>query len=474
MAHFVGRTEQLAILTDLLRRVRTDPVGKPGRALLIRGRRRVGKSRLVEEFVAGAGVPHVYFTASTRSTNEELQLFVQEVAESDLPGAANFGDLSVSTWESAFRQLALALPEDSASVIVLDELPYLSQSDPSFEGTLQKVFDRYLSSKRVLIIGIGSDLAMMEALNEYGRPFHQRATEMIVPPLSPAEVGDLLALNAADAFDAYLVTGGLPLICDEWSRGRSIWEYLEEALANPTSALIVSAERVLAAEFPPDAQARSVLATIGSGERTFTAIGRAAGDLKQTSLDRSLKTLIAKRVVAADRPLSTKKPGDARYRVADSYLRFWLRFIGPHLPEIERGRGDRVLNLVRTEWSTWRGRAIEPVIREAVDRLPAGALPIELGVTGSYWTRSNDPEIDLVLADRAPIANTILGVGSIKWRQQQPFDAHDLAQLRDQRARLPGANETTPLFVVTRTGSTVSGVTVLTPVELLASWPLGQ
>ena len=128
---------------------------------------------------------------------------------------------------------------------------------------------------------------MMEALNDYGRPFHQRAREMVVPPLSPLEVGAMLDLAAADAFDAYLVTGGLPLIRDEWPAGTTMWEYLGESLADPTSALLVSGERALAVEFPPDSQARLVLSTVGAGERTFTTIGQRAGGLRQASLTRT-------------------------------------------------------------------------------------------------------------------------------------------------------------------------------------------
>src|SRR5690606_19800396 len=116
----------------------------------------------------------------------------------------------------------------------------------------------------VLLICIGSDLAMMEALNEYGRPFHQRGTEMVVPPLNPADVAEILALPAAEAFDAYLVSGGLPLILDEWPHGAAVMDYLAEAVADPMSALLVSGERALAAEFPADSQARVVLGAIGS------------------------------------------------------------------------------------------------------------------------------------------------------------------------------------------------------------------
>ncbi len=470
---FVGRQRQLARLDALLGRVRADKDAKPGRALLMRGRRRVGKSRLVEEFVECADVPHVYFAASGRPVRDELRLFAQEVASSNLPGAALFSGIEIASWDAALRLLATALPDDG-SVVVLDEIPYLMASDEGFEGTLQRAFDRELARKRVVLIGIGSDLGMMEALNEYGRPFHQRAMEMIVPPLTPAEVGELLDLPAAEACDAHLVTGGLPMICGEWPAGMPLFDYLGQAVTDPTSALLVSGERSLAAEFPSDAQARTVLSAIGSGERTFTNIGRAAGDIRPASLNRSLITLAAKRIVAVDEPLSTR-PGskDKRYRVADPYLRFWLSFLGSRLDEIERGRGDRVLAGIRASWTSWRGRTIEPVIREALERLAPGVVADEdgvPGVIGGYWTRTNKPEIDLVVADRAPIARRILALGSIKWLENAPFDRHDLGELHAHRTQLPGAAVDTPLIAVARSGCTVEGVEYFGPDELIAGY----
>lgn len=470
MSAFVGRESQLRDLNKILDRVRGGEGTKPGKALLMRGRRRVGKSRLVEEFIDRAGVPYVYFAASTRSTAEELGLFVEEVAASDLPGREVFDGVSVKSWDAALRLLASALPLDGPSVVVFDEMPYLTASDPAFEGTLQKVFDRDLSRRQVLVIGVGSDLAMMESLNEYGRPFHQRATEMVIPPLSPLEVAAMLGLEPADAFDAYLVTGGLPLICQEWAQGLTLKQYLAEAVTSPTSALLVSGERALAAEFPAATQARSVLGTIGAGERTFANIGRKAGDLQQMSLSRSLKTLTDKRVVAAERPLSTTPSKETRYRIADPYLRFWLAFLGPYLPEIERGRGDRVMSRIQAGWKSWRGRAIEPVVREALDRLPTESPPASTGVVGGYWTRTNDPEIDVVIADRAPVATIVLAVGSIKWLGSHPFSEHDHARLVVHRGQLPGAAENTTMFAVSRSGCTVPGLRCYEPAELLGAW----
>ncbi|MEU5786841.1 DUF234 domain-containing protein [Micromonospora purpureochromogenes] len=472
MDGFVGRTRELAVLDGMLDKVRRGGrAGRPGRALLMRGRRRVGKSRLVEEFVERAEVSHLFFTASAQPTvAADLALFVAAAADSSLPGAHLFAAQRPTTWDAALTLLAAALPTDRPSVVVLDEMPYLIATDPGFEGTLQKVFDREFSRRPVLLVCVGSDLAMMEALNDYGRPFHQRATEMVIPPLSPADVRDMLGLTPAEAFDAYLVSGGLPLILDEWPGGASLSDYLADAVTDPTSALLVSAERALAAEFPTQSQAGLVLRAIGSGERTFSLIARAAGDLPQASLNRALRLLTDKRIVDVAVPLSTRPSRETRYTVADPYLRFWLSFLGPHLPEIERGRGDLTLERIRTSWTSWRGRAIEPVVRESLRRLPAGHLPDGTAVVGGYWTRTNDPEIDLVGADRGPVARRITFVGSVKWLENRPFDTHDLGRLLAHRARMPGADERVEPVVVSRGGTVVAGVRALSAEELLTAW----
>jgi AAA+ ATPase superfamily predicted ATPase len=366
--------------------------------------------------------------------------------------------------------LVTALSQDSPSIIIMDEMPYLTEQDENFEAVLQKYLDKHFSRMPVLFIGIGSDLASMEALNDPTRPLYQRATEMVVPPLSPLEVGEMLKLEPSDAFDAYLVTGGLPIVCGEWRSRQSRREYLKAALSTSTSALVVSGFRALDAEFPTTAQARSILNVIGSGERTFANIANNIDGMKGSSLARSLKFLTGKRVVALDMPISTKPSKESRYRVADPYLRFWLRFIGPNMDEIDRGQGNRVLKMIDDSWSTWRGKAIEPVVRESLKRMSEESLGVPGNVIGGYWTRSNDPEIDIVIADRGPVAKKILAVGSIKWLETQPFDNNDLARLHVHRSQLPGATDQTSLIVVSRSGTKVKGLTVLGPQDLYDAW----
>lgn len=469
MDRFVGRKREIASLDRLMVRVASGGrIGRPGRAILMRGRRRVGKSRLAEEFVRRSGLPHVFFTAATRPQAAELRRFQNEVVGSSLPDAGLFAEMTLDSWDAALRLLARAIPQDSPSIVVIDELPFMISSDPTLEGTLQLLFDREFSHRPVLLILIGSDIAMMEAINQYDRPFYMRATEMVVKPLTPADVGDMLELPAADAFDAHLISGGLPLICEEWPSGTPVWDYLEQSVNDPVSGLIVSGERALSAEFPPDAQARSVLGAIGSGQRTFSSIARATGGIPQASLSRAIQILLEKRMIISDIPISTKPSRENRYHIADPHLRFWLPFIEPSLPEIERGRGDLVMERMRKSWTSWRGMAVEPVIRESLRRMDG--LPEGTGAIGGYWNRTNNPEIDIVGADREPIAKKITMVGSIKWLENRPFDSHDLGELMVHRSKLPGADTSTPLYAVSRSGSSVGEVTVIGPEDLLEAW----
>lgn len=470
MIEFVGRAHELKALRWVLDQVRGAIGGRaPGQCVQMRGRRRIGKSSLVEEFLRRTKIPAVFFTAAQRTAEEELSSFWQSVAESNLESRGLAADVHPSDWSAAFRTLASMIPDDQPTAIVIDEVPYLIEHVPGFESILQRAWDTQLSRKPVLVILIGSDLAMMEALNQYDRPFHQRGREMVIGPLDPGDIAKLLSLDPADAFDAYLVTGGLPLICLEWGRGASLWEYLEQAVANPVSALSVSAERSLAAEFPQAAQPRLVLSAIGSGERTFGNIANATGGIASSSLTRALEILTSKRVIAAETPLSTKPSKERRYRVTDAYLRFWLTFIEPNQPLIERRRADLVLKRIQAGWTSWRGRTIEPVLRDSLARLiPAKDLPAAPAV-GSYWTRSNDVEVDIVGADRGPVAREILFVGSIKWLENAKFDIRDLGALQRHRALL--TDDPVPLVAVTRSGVSCKGVdAAFEPEELLAAW----
>jgi uncharacterized protein len=173
--------------------------------------------------------------------------------------------------------------------------------------------------------------------------------------------------------------------------------------------------------------------------------------------------------VAGELPVSLSPSKERRYRITDSYLRFWLAFLGPHLAEVDRMRSDLTLARIERSWTDWRGRAVEPLVREALARLlPAQGIPAA-PVIGGYWTRSNDVEIDIVGADREPVAQQLLFLGSVKWLETGQFDAHDLLALQRHRDRVTA--DPVPLIAVSRSGTSTTHVdAAFTPADLVAAW----
>lgn len=466
---FVGREHELRRLTELLDTVLRD--GR-GRLLSVRGRRQAGKSRLVTEFADRTGLPQLFFTASKLATAaEELARFGRTAAGSTLPGAEMFAGVTLDDLIGALTLIAAAV-RDQPAIVVIDELPWLTQSIPSLEGSLQVAWDRALEQLPVLVVLIGSDLAMMEALTAHDRPLFGRAREFVVEPFTLADTASMAGVDdPAVAVDAQLVTGGYPRLCLEWRGAPDVSTYLAEQLGEDNTDLIVTGGNILTAEFPTELQARRVLTAIGAGSRTNKAIADQAG-IQAAPLARSLNTLReAKRMIAADLPTSIRRSREPRYRVADPYLRFWLRFVEPSLPDIARGRPDLALARARTGWADYRGRGVEPLVHASLERIARSDDRLRnVAVVGGYWTRTGDVEVDVVGVDQWPGARRVPVIGSVKWREQGPFDGRDAAALAAVRHAVPGADDSA-LIAVSRSGCTASHLdAVYGPAELVAAW----
>lgn len=399
---------------------------------------------------------------------------LESVAESDLPGAEAAQGARFDSLTATLRFVASLLPENTPSILVLDEVPWLLEGVQGGAGELQRVWDRYLSKKPVLLLLLGSDVAAMEQLSAHDQPFYGRAVELVLHALTPRDVAAITATEPFDAFDAHLVTGGQPLVAQEWAPGMSLEDFLDESFTHPTSALVTSGARVLDGEFGESGLARRVLTAIGGrGERTFTKIQQAVGDeVTAATITRLLRSLQHKHMVTADEPLSRRSSHkDRRYRVADPALRFWLAFVEPSLPDVDRGRPDLALARVRAGYPAWRGRAIEPVVRDALSRLLPDEHWSDVREVGGWWPRTNRPEIDLVGADARP-ASSISFVGTVKWRQNKPVTTAEIKALAQDTAAVPGCGPGTRLVAVCPAGAAGSGADAAwTSTDLLAAWP---
>jgi uncharacterized protein len=439
---FVGRSAELAMLGKRLERAATTGGGV---AVTLRGRRQVGKSRLAQEFCDRSGAPYVFFAATKgASAQESITAFLTELRESCLPSDPELvPSQAPAGWPDALRALAAVLPTEP-SVVVLDEVPWLAEQDKVFDGALQTAWDRLLSSRPVLLVLLGGDLHMMERLTAYDRPFYGRADNMVLGPLTPAETGDALGLTGADAVDAHLVSGGLPGILRSWPHGMTALPFLAQECADPAAPVFGVPESALLAEFPTPDLARRVLEAIGSGDRTHAMIAANAGGRQGPVASGSLSPLLRKmvrekQILAMDEPLSIQPGRPALYRVADSNLRLYLAASRGAREQARRGRCAAAFRLFERRWTTWRGRAVEPLVRTALElAATAGDLPWpDVEVVGGWWNRQFDPEVDLVGADRAPVARRLGFAGSVKWLGT-PVDNRDLTTLRLAATQIPG------------------------------------
>lgn len=450
---FWGRERELQRLQDEF-----DDVVQSGqgRMVAVRGRRQSGKSRLLAEFVERAHVPYLLTTAVKNArTDAQLQVVTEDLrnARRPLPAVDTAFAAPPSSWADLFARLPIAF-DGQPAVVVLDEFPWAVETDDTLEGTLQNMWDRTLEKLPVLLVIVGSDMAMMERLTEHDRPLYGRAREMVLTPLSPAEVDTALGgRDPVDVIDVYLATGGYPRLVSAATGHADAATFVREQLSDDTSPLMVTGQRVLSSEFRDAESVRTVLDAIGSvevGHATFSsAVGRLGGDetAAGTAVSRALEPLQAKRLVTIETPVGTgPKSRLRRYRVEDPYLRFFFRFCQPELAHVEQGRVDLAHDRFERDYASWRGRAVEPFVHAAVRHLAARgddrfASSVQIG---SWWTRSNEHEFDIVTAERS---GRVAWVGSIKWRTERQMGRRDKEELAAARAIVPGAQDAELLAV---------------------------
>ena len=153
--------------------------------------------------------------------------------------------------------------------------------------------------------------------------------------------------------------------------------------------------------------------------------------------------------------------------MTDPYLRFWFRYVERQVDRISRGRADLAIGAFERDWTSWRGQAVEPVVREAIVRL--GARDERLSAVESvapWWTRDGRIEVDLVACG----ADATEYVGTIEWRERAGLDRRDIRQLDLARSRVPQA-ESARLLSVARQGPAPDGVDLhFVAEDLIRAW----
>lgn len=449
--------------------------------LAVRGRRQVGKSTAVTAFVESADVGYLYATGIKDASGHTQLAAIAEAARGARRPVADAGLLfseAPTSWRDLLGRLAVAA-RTGPVVVVLDEFPWLIESDADIEGELQVQWDQLLEKLPVLLILIGSDVAMMRRISEHDRPLFGRTQQLVVPALNPAEVAAALPDRCAmEVFDAYLITGGYPRLVASCGSARSAATYVQRSLQDEHSDLAVTARLSLDAEFADAAAAYRVLSAIGGSEQahpSFNDVVAAISDpaereAAKTATTRALAVLSAvKDVVRIDVPAGAPPNSKLRrYRITDPYLRFWFAFVERQIDNISRGRPDIAQARFGAGWSSWRGKAIEPVVYDALTRLAATDPRLAGAETVSaWWNRDGSTEVDAVA--RNP--KQVVAVGTVKWRGRSGVTKSEIGALAAARSRVAGAAGARLLAISPHGATSGAGANAqFTAEDLFAAW----
>jgi uncharacterized protein len=342
-------------------------VDRSQRLAVVYGPRRIGKSYLLDALCEGAGGFRYQAVSGVPATQ------VDDFGSS-LGSWLGVGPLRLAGWADALDRLA----QTELPLVVIDELPYLTETAPELTSLLQRYVDAKDGPPLVLA---GSSLSTMAELVAPRAPLFGRSAAVVVPvPFAGRDLAELW--HARDPVAALWVdaaVGGLPgyrPLLDP--PGDDLDEWMVEEVLAPSSPLLDAAEAALVDV--PDISTRGVyraiLGAIASGDRTFSAIARVAG-LPSGALSRPLAALERAGLVSrvAD-PLRTRRD---TYDLADPHLRTWLTVIAPHRSRLQAGRAAEVWERLRE--STWRAQVLGPRW-EAVARARVAEIAGVAGIAG--------------------------------------------------------------------------------------------
>lgn len=403
MADMIDRQPELEALESAA-------AARDGQMAIVWGRRRVGKTYLLEAFSRPRR--SLYYTATQQSAPVELTAFTDAVREQlgtdGLPAGYAFPD-----WSTALDVVSERAGSERL-VVVLDEFPYLTGSTPGLESVVQRWWDQRGRRSGVMLVLCGSAVAYMTALAAAAAPLHQRATlSLYVAPLDYRAAGSFVErLKPAERAVVYGICGGTPLYLEQWDADADLRANLVRLFGSPASPLVDAAELVLSGELPETEGSFRILTAVATGK---TRPGEIA-DYARVAVERPLKRLttlgiLERRVPALDDPDKTKR---AIYRIADPYFAFWFRFIGSHRADIARGLGAQLVERrILPGLDDYMGPVFEDLAREHARGL-AAAGELQADRVEGWWSADGKHEIDLVgLSGRE-----ISFVGEAKWSQR--------------------------------------------------------
>ena len=383
---FINRDEEMRRL------MQTAGVGSAG-FVVVWGRRRLGKSRLLTEWCERTG--GLYWVADESGSAIQRQYFAEA-----LSGVfQGFADVAYPDWRVLLDRLSReARRVDWHGPLVVDEFPYLVTSAGDLPSVMQRWVDKEKREGGILLAVAGSSQRMMQdhVLNA-SAPLYARADQIIkLQPLLPGYIEAATGITSVRSLlDFYTCWGGVPRYWELAHRhGASYHEAVDELVLSPMGVLHDEIERLLRQEIPSAITLRPLLDAIGMGAHRSSEIA-ARLQTPATSLTRSLKQLQELGYVHREVPFGEdeKRAKKAIYRLADPFLRLWFKTVASHRSSLRTATATGRRKWLEPVWPQLQAEAWEELCRLALPRM--GLFNCEWGPASRHW-QGNQSEWDVV------------------------------------------------------------------------------
>jgi AAA+ ATPase superfamily predicted ATPase len=389
---FVGRKKELDDLERLYNSGRFQ-------FSVIYGRRRVGKTALINEFIKGKRA--IFFTGLETNCKQNLENFSKVVIDH----AYNVRTLVYGNFQDALEDV-FKMSENERLILVIDEYPYLARSCKGFASMLQVLIDRYKETSKLFLILCGSSMSFMEdQVLGYKSPLYGRRTSQfkILPFDFFESIQCFKNFSNEDMAMIYGIAGGTPQYLLQMDDRLSVEENIKSAFLNPSSYLFDEPNNLLKQEVREPALYNAVITAIANGSSKISEISNKIGE-ETSACSAYVKNLISLGIVMKEAPVIDKGYKKTVYALADNMFRFWYRFIPSNYSIIHNRMVDAAYNIISEQLPAYMGTVFEEISKQFLWLLNRnGKLPFTFTDAGRWW--GSDPktkteiEMDIIATD---------------------------------------------------------------------------